>query len=256
MSHRDHKPEKRVAIVVPCFNEENRLQKQAFVDYSLAHSDVDFCFVDDGSSDGTHALLQKIQQANPDHFFLHNLNTNLGKAEAVRHGMLFMHKAGPYEFIGYWDADLATPLEAIIDFLLVFQENPQLQMVYGARVLRMGSSIKRNPARHYLGRIFATFASMILGLGIYDTQCGAKLFRSNLVPSLFKNPFKSRWFFDVELTGLASKHFGLDDIHQRLYELPLKQWHDIGNSKLTIKKILLAPIELLYIWKAIKADSN
>lgn len=78
----------RTIVVVPCYNEEERLDAGAFESFARARPDVTFLFVDDGSRDGTHDLLQRIVQRHPGHFALLALDQNRGKAEAVRQGLL------------------------------------------------------------------------------------------------------------------------------------------------------------------------
>lgn len=92
----------------------------------------------------------------------------MGMNQALRFGK-------PYEFVGFWDAGLATALEAIPGCSL--REIPHLQIVFRSRARLLGHAIHCRSARHYLGRLFATFASLTRGLLIYDTQCGAKIFR-------------------------------------------------------------------------------
>src|SRR5687768_13536106 len=186
-------------IVIPCYNEAGRLQVQVFQTFTCAGHALRFLFVDDGSTDDTWQVLQALHASDPQRFMIDRLPENAGKAEAVRQGVLRAWAAGA-EYIGYWDADLATPLEAIPAFCDRLDARPDLLIVFGARVRLLGQTVARRAVRHYLGRIFATAASLVLGVAVYDTQCGAKLFRASAeVHSLFQRPFVTRWLFDVEL---------------------------------------------------------
>jgi dolichyl-phosphate beta-glucosyltransferase len=223
-----------VAIVIPCYNEASRLEVdkfKAFVDAGHPHR---FVFVNDGSRDQTLEVVKGLHRDRPQSFAYIDLPKNVGKAEAVRQGLLSAFDTES-DYLGYWDADLATPLEAILSFCEILQSRPDLEMVFGARVRLLGRSIARNPLRHYLGRMFATAASLTLGLPIYDTQCGAKLFRvSPLICSLFQQPFTTRWLFDVEIVARliqACRRNNLRPPQDLVYEFPLQTWHDVAGSK-------------------------
>ncbi len=173
---------------------------------------------------------------------------NQGKAEAVRQGMVAAMNT--YALVGYWDADLATPLNEIPNFITTMEGNPNLVCVLGSRVKLLGRNVQRRFYRHYLGRVFATFASMVLVLTVYDTQCGAKLFRSGDILRLaFADRFISRWIFDVEILARL-KHLLLrtsQDLEQALYEMPLQKWVDVQGSNLKAFDFLQAATELLRI---------
>ncbi len=224
----------RSVVVIPCFNEASRLATDTILAFIRSSSEPNLLFVDDGSSDRTGEVLQRLHRAEPQRISTMTLADNLGKGTAVRHGCLRAFSTGA-DFVGYWDADLATPLEAFADFRAALRAHPQVEAVFGARVQLLGRSIRRRPLRHYLGRIFATAASAALGLAVYDTQCGAKLFRATpRVRSLFAEPFQSRWLFDIEILARLIGHqrrFGGPDAAQLVYELPLQQWHDVAGSK-------------------------
>jgi dolichyl-phosphate beta-glucosyltransferase len=223
-----------VAIVIPCYNEAERLKVSKFKEYSDADRSHRFVFVNDGSRDATLEIIKGLHQDHPQHCSMIDLPRNLGKAEAVRHGLLSAFNTNP-DFAGYWDADMATPLETIPAFCALLESRPEIEMVFGARVRLLGRCIERSPLRHYLGRVFATAASLTLGLPIYDTQCGAKLFRvSPLVRSLFQQPFMTRWLFDVEIIARliqACRGDGLRMPADLIYEFPLQTWSDVAGSK-------------------------
>jgi dolichyl-phosphate beta-glucosyltransferase len=226
----------RTIVVIPCYNEATRLDLAAFSAYRrTAGPPVGFLFVDDGSSDGTLAVLERLAGTLGQGSRVLHLERNAGKAEAVRHGILSALDENPFA-VGFWDADLATPLEAIDDFRRVLSERPGIEMVFGARVALLGRTIQRQARRHYSGRVFATVVSLMLHLPIYDTQCGAKLFRvTPTLRGLFDQPFISRWVFDVEIIARqarAARTGRATPPAQAIYEYPLERWADVPGSKL------------------------
>jgi glycosyltransferase involved in cell wall biosynthesis len=222
-------------VVIPCYNEAARLDVGAFSGFAAAHDSVRLLFVDDGSRDATRAVLARLAETNPERMSVHHLATNVGKAEAVRHGLLEAARERP-AYIGFWDADLATPLEDVVAFARLLDERPDIEMVFGARVNLLGRSVHRRLMRHYIGRVFATAAAATLGVGIYDTQCGAKLFRlSDRFLRHLQEPFIGGWIFDVELIARevrARRGAGLPPVSKIIYEYPLQTWRDVAGSKI------------------------
>ena len=241
----------RTLLVVPCYNEASRLDLAAFRAFAASDSSVAFLFVNDGSSDATVDRLRELEAGDREAFAVLDLPRNSGKAEAVRLGLgvAFKSNAG---YVGYWDADLATPLDEIARFVSVLERLPGIEVVFGARVQLLGRSVRRSPVRHYLGRIFATAVSAVLGLPIYDTQCGAKLMRRTArLEAIFATPFGVNWTFDVELLArLIRARAGTDlpPAREVVYELPLERWHDVAGSKVKPTDFFVAFFEIGRIW--------
>jgi len=237
-------------IVIPCYNEEARLDLASFRDFKSSSHQITFLFINDGSTDKTCQLLELLCASDPTKFFLLDIRSNNGKAEAVRRGILAALNAHP-DYVGFWDADLATPLDAIPQFIDVVESRPTLEMVFGARVKLLGRKIERRTFRHYSGRVFATVVSRILRLPVYDTQCGAKVFKvSLLLETLFHEPFHSRWIFDVEILARliqARRGTQLPQPEAVIYEFPLLEWRDVPASKLTYSDFVRAVWELRQI---------
>jgi len=242
----------RCAIVVPCYNEAFRLQSDRFLEFLRGHEDIRFLFVNDGSRDDTLSVLKTMQSGCEDRIQILDMIQNGGKAEAVRAGMLAAIAQGGVSYVGFWDADLATPLEAIPEFLEVIEGSDELEMVFGSRIRLLGRHVNRRAARHYLGRVFASVVSIVLRLPIYDTQCGAKVFR--ITPELsqvLQDPFLSRWVFDVEI---LARYIALHDgssafLHEAIYELPLARWDDVAGSKVGAGDFLIAFLDILRIYR-------
>ncbi len=223
---------RKTSIVVPCFNEAKRLDCTAFEAALGNDTNLEFVFVNDGSSDETGEVLTRLRQRAGERAHVLELAHNSGKAEAVRQGVLLAFDLGA-DYIGYWDADLATPL-ACIEGLARELEARRVSMVMGSRVRLMGRHIDRRALRHYIGRGFATLAAISLGFAVYDTQCGAKLFRAtNVFRQAFEKHFDSTWTFDVELLKRLKSTPGFD-IERECVEYPLPEWVDAPGSKLNI----------------------
>ncbi len=235
-------------MVVPCYNEALRLPIGHFREF-LGKSQVRFVFVDDGSRDNTMERLEELRSGQEDRVTLLRSPRNQGKAAAVRQGVISALEQGA-EYVGYWDADLATPLDAIPQFMAVFRGRADLDMVFGSRVKLLGRHVDRRASRHYLGRVFATVVSMMLRLAIYDTQCGAKIFRvSPETGDLWTAPFLTKWIFDVELLARYIRRVGSPDTAgQRIYEFPLDAWQDVGGSKVKAVDFLIAFRDVVRIY--------
>jgi dolichyl-phosphate beta-glucosyltransferase len=246
-------------LVVPCYNEAGRFPVESFAAFLETHPRFGLVLVNDGSRDATLAMLTGLAARYSSQASVLDLQPNGGKAEAVRRGLLAAIERRP-ALVGFWDADLATPLDAVDLFDCLLSERPDIQWVIGARVKLLGRHVQRQAVRHYLGRVFATAASLTLGIPIYDTQCGAKLFRVNgaLMDSL-RHPFGSRWVFDVELIGrfvLRLSANGTPDAANRIYEYPLPTWIDVGGSKVKPTDFFRAFVELLGIWYRLRRERS
>jgi len=241
-------------LVIPCYNEVARLLPNEFLSYVCHNETVHFLFVNDCSTDDTGRLLDELCRQRPGQLQALHLPRNLGKAGAVRAGFLQAFSDG-CKVVGFWDADLATPLVEIKPFRDLLA-NGCCQMVFGSRVRLLGRHIERRMARHYLGRIFASLASLLLGLTIYDSQCGAKLFvNTKELRQVFAKEFTVNWIFDVELLGrylLLNKYQGAAPLAEIACEYPLHQWKDMPGSKLKAKDFAIAIVEMVMIWSQLR----
>lgn len=232
----------RIAVVVPCYNESKRLLPDAWADFlaSPEGAGVSFYFANDGSADATAAALARLC-GRSERMHLFDYDKRRGKAETVRESMRSVLAEGRFDYIGFWDADLSTPLDEIPRLRSVAVEQ-RCDGIFCSRVKRMGATVERNPLRHMLGRVFATAVSVLLQLPMYDTQCGAKLFRTDALREILREPFISPWIFDVEVILRMRRH-GCG----RIVEVPVKTWVDAGNSTMTLRDFARVPLELAKI---------
>ena len=230
-------------FIIPCHNEANRLDRKAVEAFLRSTSTIDLMMVDDGSDDTTAEVLQTLKNTTTGRLHVLFLPNNQGKAKAVRAGVQAALALNRFDVVGFCDADLATPLSEMARLTEVLDER-NADMVFGCRLLRLGADIRRLKTRHYLGRVFATVVSSMLGLPVYDTQCGAKVFRAPIACELFAAEFSSRWLFDVELLARYLQSYGRALALSKVIEVPLNVWINHPGSKLALRDFLIAPFEL------------
>lgn len=238
-------------LIIPCFNEEHRLVTSEVINCIETLNCV-VVLVDDGSTDQTREVLNKLALRFPKTIEVLALPKNIGKGEAVRAGFNYAFDRGANQIL-FCDADFAVGPQDLLRICNAIDENVECKAVIGSRIALVGSNIQRSTFRHYSGRAFATLVSLILGHQIYDTQCGAKVFKvDSEVRLAFSQPFLSRWAFDVEVIGRLLQMGQHGDIHKLIVELPLLSWVEVPGSKITLISQLRTVFELLKIRSSLR----
>lgn len=226
-----------VGVVIPCYNEEERLLSNQFLNFIDKNSGYHLCFVNDGSTDATLEVLNTLRKGREDYITVYDCEENGGKAEAVRLGMLHMTKYQGLDYIGFLDADLSTDLSDFDDLVSTI-ENSNYKIVSGSRISRMGANIAKESARQIISLSINFVIRKILSMQFKDTQCGAKIFDKEVIELLFKEKFITKWLFDVEIFMRMKKHFKISKAKEMICEKPLKRWVHVDGSKLSMKDSL------------------
>lgn len=189
-----------LSIIVPAYNEQDLIVDtlDAIHDFlSARRESFEIIVVDDGSRDKTVQLVEQWGKTKNARLLVNE--KNMGKGFSVRRGV----EASRGEFLIFIDADLPYELDAIDGFLQELRAGSDLAI--GSRVLP-GSEVKGVPAaRFFAGQVFSWMVQGFLFLGIRDTQCGFKSFKSNVAREIFRRLTISGFGFDVELLYIARK---------------------------------------------------
>lgn len=231
-----------VTLIIPCKDEAERLEQSVILEAVEKNPALSILFVNDGSRDGTSEILAHLVHASPAIAAIH-LSRNVGKAEAVRAGVKRLLQEDGEGLIGFWDADLATPLEDVERFVSVFERDSTTEMVVGSRWPHLGASVERTGFRDFSGQIMKFLIRRVLRAPVYDTQCGAKIFTRQLARDVFAGRFLSPWLFDVEMF----RRMGKRRILKGVKELPLECWRDIAGSKMTLGGAMRSVLDLVRI---------
>jgi dolichyl-phosphate beta-glucosyltransferase len=200
-----------LSVVIPAYNEARRLGPTLeAVSAYLAGTPHEILVVDDGSRDETSAVAGRVAGVR-----VLRLETNRGKGAAVRHGML--------EARGEWvlmsDADLSTPIDEYDRLKEHLKAGADIAI--GSRGLRQAEIEVSQPFyRVFMGKTFNLLVQALLLPGIWDTQCGFKLFSRSAARAVFERVGLSGFGFDVEAVYIA-KRLGL-----RVDEVPVRWRND------------------------------
>jgi len=223
-----------IGVVIPCYNEAERLLSDDFKKFVHKNLGYHLCFVNDGSKDNTLEVLQELRKGNEDYISIYDCEKNGGKAEAVRLGMLHLAKQSQFDYIGFLDADLSTNFNDFQDLVATISTS-KFKIVSGSRMTRMGADIAKESARAIISKTINLIIRKTLGMEINDTQCGAKIMTKEIVEKTFQKKFLTRWLFDVEIFMRMKKVYGSDEAKKLICEKPLNRWVHVDGSKLSFK---------------------
>jgi dolichyl-phosphate beta-glucosyltransferase len=191
----------RLSVVLPVHNEQRCLAQTivAVLAYAPLHRDVEFIFVDDGSTDQTRQLLAQMLPRDPTQVRYLTYRQCRGKGYAVKQGCA--QAIGAY--ICFLDGDLAYSLDHLAQLLKRLED---CDLVIGCRNLVDQPTQAVKPSRQFAGKIFNGLSQRILQLHFSDMQAGLKGFRRPVAQHLFSQIQTTGFAFDVELMYLAQKH--------------------------------------------------
>jgi glycosyltransferase involved in cell wall biosynthesis len=237
-------PPPDLSIIIPAYNEERRLPRTierigAYLSERLLNAEI--IVVDDGSVDGSAALIERYSGAVPGLRLVSN-GRNHGKGFSVRHGMLEARG----EIALFTDADLSTPIEEA-DKLINALNIPGCDVAIGSRGMdRSLIEVHQSIIREQAGILFNQFVRGITGIPLNDTQCGFKAFRRVPTKIIFEQQRIEGFGFDPEILFLAQRH-GL-----KIAEIPVRWSHDAGTKVNVARDGIRMVLDLLVIrWNSL-----
>lgn len=229
-----------VALVIPVFNEEFRINKKEIENSFKRLRNVKLIFVNDGSTDGTQMVLSDLAKCfSRNEIVILENESNLGKAESIRRGFIRALQFN-CSYIGFTDGDFATPPDEVVRLIEIIKETRPLAL-FGVRRNENGNEIETSRYREVQGTIFNLLAKRIIGVNLKDPQCGTKFFsNTSSLKAAIAFEFLNPWLFDLEIYLRLKKHVSSFEVD----EITLSSWKHQPSSKVKFKDPFLMLINL------------
>ena len=237
---------KKCCIVVPFFNESARIKADEFLTFVEMNDNFHLLFVDDGSTDGTKEIIEKMSAQSKSITFL-SFAKNRGKAVAVRSGIMEAVTRNDYQYVAFLDADLAITLTEFKRLSLLTISNPDCDFSFFSKQKEHTLNYPQSFLRHQLSLFFNRLVRYSLKLDVKDTQCGCKIMKKEFAEFAFKTPFTGTWLFDLEIFKRIMLEKGVEYYEKHTLEVPLKHLQRNGKSKIKLKSLLKLPFEFIAI---------
>ena len=214
-----------VSVIIPAYNEENRIE--TFLDKLVTYCGnsrltYEVIVVDDCSTDDTVGITAQYEDQF-EYFHLLRLKRNSGKGYSVKRGLL---KARG-DFCLFMDADGSVEPDEI-EKNLEYVRKEDYDIFIGSRVLRDSDQVLVTRwYREFMGNIFNFFVRLFLFRDIYDTQCGLKIFRREVIQPVFSRVQIDGFGFDLELLYVAQR------MGYKIKEAPVS-WHHVDGGKVRL----------------------
>lgn len=195
-----HLPQKELSILLPAYNEAAQIQRciravEAAVKAFCGSYEI--VVSEDGSTDGTDAIVAEIAQSNPNLILLHS-TARLGKGKAIKNAV----QASKGKIVAFMDVDLATDLGCLPKLYDVVKRDGG--MAIGSRHIK-GAYVQRSTKRTLFSLTYNAFVRLLFFDGIRDHQCGFKIMTRNVALRVLEDSHSDGYFFDTEMIVRCKK---------------------------------------------------
>ena len=233
----------KLSLIIPAYNEEKRISKTLEIYKRFLDSkklDYEIIVVLNGCKDDTQKIVDRFVNKN---LRMLVYEKAIGKGGAIIEGL----KQANGDYIGFVDADAATLPE---EYFKLIELIDKYEGVIASRYCKDAKILQKQPlSRRIASRAFNLLIRILFGLNFSDTQCGAKLFKKNVIKQIVPKLGITKWSFDIDLLYLMKKN------KFKIKEIPTV-WSEPGESKLKVFKtsieMFLSILRLRLIYSPLK----